>query len=79
MPKPPKKPSKPTEAEPTPATGDEPKEPGQTRTYTLKIRLTDDERKELDAAAKGEALDTSPWARGVLLREARRLQSRKDK
>lgn len=47
----------------------------QVRSNTLKIRLTVAERQEIDDAAGGESLETSSWARGVLLREARRLQT----
>ena len=39
------------------------------RKNVLRIRLTDDERKQLDAAA-GDS--TSTWARDVLLRAAKR-------
>jgi hypothetical protein len=37
------------------------------RANTLRIRLTDAERKALDKAAKAKALDTSAWARMELL------------
>ena len=74
MAKQPKKQSKQPGADTPPSAGGKPKESArQTRTYTLKIRLTTDEREELDAAAEGEALDTSSWARAALLKEARRL------
>ena len=39
---------------------------------TLRIRMTEDERRLLDAAAQMLELDTSTWARGVLLRAAKR-------
>ena len=39
------------------------------RNNVLRIRLTDDERRQLDAAA-GDS--TSTWARDVLLRAAKR-------
>ena len=45
------------------------KTPEQRKENVLRIRLTDDERAELDTAAKGK---TSSWAREVLLRAARR-------
>lgn len=81
VPKQNKKSSKSTDAEPAPVASDEPKESADqgTKTYTLKVRLTTAEQGELEAAAKGEAHKVSTWARAVLLREARRLQSRKDK
>jgi hypothetical protein len=39
------------------------------RAKPLRIRLTDDERAELERASQGK---TSTWARDVLLRAARR-------
>ncbi len=59
----------------------QPKEPaGQPKTTDadarkniLRIRLTKTERKTLDDAAAGESLDTSSWARSLLMKEARRL------
>jgi hypothetical protein len=51
----------------------------QVRSNTLRIRLTEAERQAIDGAAEGESLETSSWARAVLLREARRLQSSDDK
>lgn len=51
----------------------------ETRENILRIRLTGTERKTLDDAASGESLDTSSWARSVLMKEARRLQSGEDK
>jgi len=45
-----------------------PKKPkGTQRTNMLRIRLNDDERAKLDAAASISALDTSTWARMILL------------
>jgi uncharacterized protein (DUF1778 family) len=38
----------------------------------LRIRMTEDVRELLDAAAQSEGQDTSSWARGVLIRSARR-------
>lgn len=49
--------------------GRPPKPPGERKDAELRIRLTPDERAELDRAA-GE--DTSTWARDVLLRAAKR-------
>jgi hypothetical protein len=37
------------------------------RENTLRIRLTDGERKTIDAAAESKALDSSTWARMVIL------------
>jgi len=41
------------------------------KTDTLRIRLTDLERSELDAAAESLGQGTSTWARDVLLQVAR--------
>jgi len=49
--------------------GRPPKPPGERKTAELRIRLTEAQRAQLDAAA-GE--DTSTWARELLLRAAKR-------
>lgn len=50
-----------------------PKKPkGEQRQNILRIRLTDQERKQLDAAAAGKTLDTSTWARAELIELAKR-------
>jgi uncharacterized protein (DUF1778 family) len=61
MPKPPKK--KPT--------GRPKKPPGEARDSILQVRLTADERKLLDDAARAKALDTSAWVRMEALALAR--------
>jgi uncharacterized protein (DUF1778 family) len=48
------------------------KPPGEARDTFLRIRLTEDERKALDAAAKARSLDTSAWARSELLMLAKK-------
>jgi hypothetical protein len=48
---------------------------GERKWSQLRIRLTDDERAELDGAA-GEK-GTSTWARDVLLREARKPRKKR--
>jgi hypothetical protein len=48
-----------------------PKKPkGNQRTNTLRIRLLDQEREILDTTAAATSLDTSTWARMILLRVA---------
>jgi hypothetical protein len=48
-----------------------PKKPEvKVRKNVLRIRLTEDERAQLDQTAAREAAETSTWARDVLLREA---------
>jgi hypothetical protein len=42
------------------------------RGNVLRIRLTDAERKRLDAAAEARTLETSTWARAELLQLAKR-------
>lgn len=50
-----------------------PKKPkDENRENFLRIRLTEAERKALDAAAKQRTLDTSTWARAELLQLAKR-------
>jgi len=45
---------------------------GESRTNILRIRLTAAERKELDALAASQTLDTSTWARMLLLLTSKR-------
>jgi hypothetical protein len=52
--------------------GRPPKSPDERKTAELRIRLTNEQREVLDAAAEG---DTSTWARDVLLRAAKRRGS----
>jgi hypothetical protein len=55
-----------------------PKKPdGEARGNVLRIRLTDDERRELDEAARDKILETSTWARAELVALARRLAAKK--
>ncbi len=49
--------------------GRPPKEPDERKSAELRIRLTEQERAELDAAAGG---NTSTWARELLMKAARR-------
>lgn len=44
---------------------------------TLRIRLTEEERKVIDAAAQVKSLDSSAWARSELLALAKKLLKRK--
>jgi hypothetical protein len=46
------------------------------RGNVLRIRLTDDERAVLDAAATGVGYETSTWARVVLLATATAVRQR---
>jgi hypothetical protein len=48
------------------------KKQAERRQDVLRIRLTDAERKALDAAAAARTLDTSTWARAELLALAKR-------
>ena len=47
------------------------KPPEERRSVLLPIRLTEAEKADIDAAAEGKA---STWARGILVRAARRAQ-----
>lgn len=51
--------------------GRPPKKQPERRENILRIRLTDDERAELDASAQEKGLDSSTWARSELLQIAR--------
>ena len=51
--------------------GRPPKPPDERKDSELRIRLTADEREALDEAAGGK---TSTWARGILLKAAKRQQ-----
>jgi hypothetical protein len=44
------------------------------RTNVLRVRLTNNERKELDQAASTSGLDTSTWVRYELLSLAKKLR-----
>jgi uncharacterized protein (DUF1778 family) len=46
------------------------KEAGSRLDAELRIRLTPEQRKAIDAAAKKNLLESSTWARTVLIREA---------
>jgi hypothetical protein len=49
----------------------------QVKANTLRIRMTESERAELDAAASSQKEETSTWAREELLILARKLPKRK--
>ena len=52
-----------------------PKKPNDdVRANVLRIRLTDEERRALDEAAKSRELETSTWARSELLLLAKKLR-----
>jgi uncharacterized protein (DUF1778 family) len=50
---------------------------GETRENVLRIRLTDEERAAIDAAAKEKGLDTSTYARMELLALAKKSRPKK--
>lgn len=45
----------------------------EAKTYMLRIRMTEAERRLIEEAAKAKSLDTSSWARSELVTLARRL------
>ena len=49
----------------------------QAKTYMLRIRMTEDDRKVLEEAARSRSLETSTWARSELISIARRVLNRK--
>jgi hypothetical protein len=57
-----------------------PKKPeGEAKKNFLRIRLTDEEREQLDRAAREKNLETSTWARAELLGLARRILRQSEK
>ena len=46
---------------------------GEAKTFELRIRVTEQQRRMLDEAAKSKELDTSTWARAELLALAKKL------
>ena len=42
------------------------------RTELIQVRVTKDEKREIEEAAARDAADTAPWLRSLALREARR-------
>jgi uncharacterized protein (DUF1778 family) len=47
------------------------------KTYMLRIRMTEDDRELLDAAAKSKSLETSTWARSELIGLAKKTLGKK--
>jgi hypothetical protein len=55
-----------------------PKKPAtESKTNTLRIRLTDTERRAIDGAAASKSLETSTWARFELMALAKKLAKTK--
>jgi uncharacterized protein (DUF1778 family) len=50
--------------------GRRPKKTGERLDAELRIRLTPEQRAAIDAAAKKSVLESSTWARSILVREA---------
>lgn len=49
------------------------KKAGERLDTELRIRLTPEQRKVIDSAAKKSLLESSTWARGILVREAEKV------
>ena len=49
-------------------------EPRERKDFLLRIRVTQEQRREIEAAAKKMKMDLSSWARSHLLLEAERTQ-----
>lgn len=55
-----------------------PKKPRpDSKTYMLRIRMTEDDRELIDAAAKSKSLETSTWARSELVGLAKKMLSKR--
>lgn len=50
---------------------------GESKSYMLRIRMTEEERKLMEEAAKSKSLETSTWARSELVALARKTLGRK--
>lgn len=50
---------------------------GETKTYMLRIRMTEAERALLEEAAKVKSLETSTWARSELVALARKALAKR--
>jgi uncharacterized protein (DUF1778 family) len=47
------------------------------KTYMLRIRMTEEDRELIDAAAKAKSLETSTWARSELVVLAKKAVGKK--
>ena len=54
-----------------------PKDPAKVRKNTLRVRLTEEERKLVDEAARRNGQETSTWVRAEILALARAMLSKK--
>ena len=52
---------------------------GESKNYMLRIRMTEEERKLLEEAAKSKSLETSTWARSELVMLAKRIEKKSEK
>jgi hypothetical protein len=53
-----------------------PKKEALSKTNTLRIRLTEAERKAIDGAATSKSLETSTWARSELMVLAKKIAAK---
>jgi uncharacterized protein (DUF1778 family) len=58
--------------------GRKPKKVGERLDTELRIRLTPEQRGVIDSAAKKNLLESSTWARGILVREAEKVNKSVD-
>jgi hypothetical protein len=49
----------------------------ESKTYMLRIRMTENDRELIDAAAKSKSLETSTWARSELVVLAKKALGKK--
>ena len=47
------------------------------KTYMLRIRMTEEDRELIDAAAKSKSLETSTWARSELVTLAKKMVAKR--
>jgi uncharacterized protein (DUF1778 family) len=58
-------------------TGRPKKRKPDSKTYMLRIRMTEEDRELIDAAAKSKSLETSTWARSELVGLAKKIVGKK--
>lgn len=55
-----------------------PKKPELVKSYMLRVRMTEEDRRLLEEAAKTKSLELSTWARSELITLAKKLLAKKE-
>jgi uncharacterized protein (DUF1778 family) len=56
-----------------------PKDPAKVKKYMLRVRMTEDERRLVDEAARLKSLETSTWVRVEIVAVARKVLARQSR